>query len=82
MLRNYFRYMSFDVQSSAEIRRTNFTIKIHCFSQMIHQIRQNRIPCSNVMHLQKFSVKFFWAGGVDIHLEINMINSYIVTMPV
>ena len=59
MLRNYFRYTSFDVQSSAEIRRTNFSIEIHCFSQMIHQIRQNRIPCSNVVRLQKFSVKFF-----------------------
>ena len=37
----------------------NFSIEIHCFSQMIHQIRQNRIPCSNVVRLQKFSVKFF-----------------------
>ena len=37
----------------------NFTIEIHCFSQMIHQICQNRIPCSNVMWLQKFSIKFF-----------------------
>ena len=37
----------------------NFTIEIHCFSQMIHQIRQNRIPCSNVVRLQKFSIKFF-----------------------
>lgn len=26
---------------------------------MIHQICQNRIPCSNVMWLQKFSIKFF-----------------------